>query len=318
MVNFYKYSMVLAFWLLLSCAEDQTHSITSGDIATRANGSLLTFFECLRDNNVTLVSAHRGGSRAGYPENGIETFELTTSEAAVIVEMDVVETSDGVLVVIHDSSLDRTTNMSGPVSEKSWEEIRSAHLVDHLGVETTFNPPSLMQTLEWAKDKTLLQIDMKPPVDVDDVVGQVIEAKATGRVFYIAYSIEDAKRIIERLPSAFVSIGIADQDDLEDVLASGVNTNQIHALARDVEENQTFLETLNSLGITTVGLTFDLPFERGGANTELDWQKVVRAYKARADSGIEILASNRPVDAFNALSADPAYQDSLHACLAGL
>lgn len=306
---------IIILTFISACSQEPSQTVTSEDIAKYADGALSAFFQCLRDNDVTLVSAHRGGPIEGYPENALETFERTTANAAVIVELDVVKSKDGQLFILHDNTLDRTTTLSGAVKDTNWKDIKDAALKDNRGNITVFNPPSLSETLNWAKKKVLLQIDMKPPLNVNDVVDEVIKSNAEGRVFYIAYSIEDAQKILEKLPNAFVSIGLANQAELELLLDSDIDTHQIHSLTPNVEKNKQFLKTLNSYGITTVGLTFDLAFENNSFAERVNWQEVVKQYQVRADSGIEILASNKPVDAFKALSKDQEYQKTLLFCL---
>ena len=68
-------------------------------------------------HHFTLI-AHRGDS-ASAPENTFASFDLAIEKGFDNVELDVQLTSDGVPVVIHDATLDRTTNASGPVSEIS-------------------------------------------------------------------------------------------------------------------------------------------------------------------------------------------------------
>ena len=314
----FKPCLYMFLLLVCACSQEASKGIASKDIAIYADGKLPSFFQCLRENNITLVSAHRGGPLKGYPENAIETFERTTESAAVIVELDVVKSMDGQLLVLHDSTLDRTTTMSGPVSQYNWSDIKEAYLEDDFGTATGFNPPSLEEALDWANERVLLQIDMKPPINVNDVIEAVLKAGAQGRVFYIAYSIEDAAKVLEKLPDAYVSLGIADQDELDTILASGIRTSQLHALTPDVENKKVFLKRLNDYGITTVGLTFDLDYEKSGFSKQHNWDEVVRQYQVRSNSGIEILASNRPVDAFKALSQKPGYEKALKSCLTGL
>ena len=69
------------------------------------------------------IIAHRGGS-AEAPENTLAAFRLAKENGAYGVEFDVDFTKDGRAVVIHDSTVDRTTNGKGLVSEFSFEEIR--------------------------------------------------------------------------------------------------------------------------------------------------------------------------------------------------
>ena len=71
-----------------------------------------------------LLIAHRGGSRLA-PENTLIAFERAIRWwRADVLELDVHPTRDGEAVVIHDQTLDRTTDASGPVAEHSLAEIR--------------------------------------------------------------------------------------------------------------------------------------------------------------------------------------------------
>ena len=69
----------------------------------------------LLDLHAQPVIAHRGGRLVG-PENTIEAFRLGLENGADALELDVRSTADGVAVVIHDATLDRTTDRSGPVA----------------------------------------------------------------------------------------------------------------------------------------------------------------------------------------------------------
>lgn len=73
---------------------------------------------------MTAVWAHRGASRSA-PENTLEAFELAHRLGADGVELDVQRTSDGRLVVIHDDTIDRTSDGSGPVAGMTLAELRS-------------------------------------------------------------------------------------------------------------------------------------------------------------------------------------------------
>jgi glycerophosphoryl diester phosphodiesterase len=72
---------------------------------------------------VTQVWAHRGASRDA-PENTLAAFELAIEQGADGVELDVQLSADGALVVIHDETLDRTTDATGKVSDHSLAELR--------------------------------------------------------------------------------------------------------------------------------------------------------------------------------------------------
>lgn len=76
-----------------------------------------------KDGVRPLVIAHRGGAGL-WPENTLYGFEKASSLGVDVIEIDVRSTSDGVLVVIHDGTLDRTTDGAGRVSEVTLAELK--------------------------------------------------------------------------------------------------------------------------------------------------------------------------------------------------
>ena len=70
-----------------------------------------------------LVIAHRGGARL-WPENTLYAFTHARDLGVDVLEMDLQVTADGVLVVMHDSTLDRTTDGTGPVNRLSLAELK--------------------------------------------------------------------------------------------------------------------------------------------------------------------------------------------------
>jgi glycerophosphoryl diester phosphodiesterase len=68
---------------------------------------------------VTLVVGHRGAA-AHAPENTMPSFELGVRQGADAIELDLHLSSDGALIVIHDDTLDRTSDGKGPVAAQDW------------------------------------------------------------------------------------------------------------------------------------------------------------------------------------------------------
>ena len=68
--------------------------------------------------------AHRGGSKI-VPENTIEGFREAVGLGPVVLELDVRTSADGEVVVIHDETVDRTTNGTGPVARMTLAELQS-------------------------------------------------------------------------------------------------------------------------------------------------------------------------------------------------
>ena len=91
---------------------------TGGDAGTTDAGSRGLFYE-----DRTLNIAHRGGRNLA-PESTLVAFQNALDVGADALELDVHATSDGVLVVMHDDTVDRTTDGTGAVKEMTFDEIR--------------------------------------------------------------------------------------------------------------------------------------------------------------------------------------------------
>lgn len=106
-----------------------------------------------------LITAHRGGHLES-PENSRAAIEEAIAAGAHIIELDVNQTADGELVIIHDKTVDRTTTGTGVVSEMTWAEL-SALPLTHRGVATEHRTITLREALSQTKDRVLVDLDFK-------------------------------------------------------------------------------------------------------------------------------------------------------------
>jgi glycerophosphoryl diester phosphodiesterase len=109
-----------------------------------------------------LVFAHRGGGGL-YPENTLEAFKYSASMGVDVLELDVHSTADGALVVMHDSTLDRTTNGAGRVSQMTLAQLKKLdagfHFTPDGGKTYPFRGkgvtvPTLQEIFDALPDKT--------------------------------------------------------------------------------------------------------------------------------------------------------------------
>jgi glycerophosphoryl diester phosphodiesterase len=135
-------------------------------VAMDSETTLSAYLRCLDEADVTLVSGHRGGPEPGFPENAVETFANTLSQGPFLLEVDVRRTADGVFVLMHDETLERTTTGTGRVDETDWAAMQTYRLIDNDGAVTAFRPPSLSEALAWAEGRAMLQLDVKSGVDI--------------------------------------------------------------------------------------------------------------------------------------------------------
>ncbi len=105
------------------------------------------------DKNI-YVAAHRGW-KSKYPENTLEAFEAALTLDVDQLETDVRVTKDGELVLIHDATVDRTTNGSGLVCELTFAELRA------LDAGNGNKIPTLIEFMELVKDHPTITLDIE-------------------------------------------------------------------------------------------------------------------------------------------------------------
>jgi glycerophosphoryl diester phosphodiesterase len=140
-----------------------------------------------------LLIAHRGGAGLA-PENTLEAFDGALSDwGADMLELDVRATRDGVVVVIHDDTVDRTCEGRGRVQDLTWDEIRTLdagyHFVDPEG-DPTFRGrgvrvPRIEDVLDAFPD-TRLNVEAKDSRSAPMLVRAILQRKAEGRVLVAA------------------------------------------------------------------------------------------------------------------------------------
>ena len=133
----------------------ETHVVKMNSIK-----DLQEYFKYSPDRDV-IISGHRGGMMPGYPENCIESCEKTLSLMPTFFEIDFSFTADSVLVLMHDLTIDRTTNGKGKVSDYTYEQLQGFNLIDRDGKLTPYKIPTLKEMLEWGKDKVVFNFDNK-------------------------------------------------------------------------------------------------------------------------------------------------------------
>ena len=152
-----------------------------------------------------LVVGHRGAM--GYcPENTLASFERAAQLGADWVELDVHLSRDGALVVIHDETLDRTTNGSGPVRERTLSELQ------RLDAGQGERIPTLEEVLAWARRRRIgVDVEIKnAPVYYAGIEAAVVRA------------VERCAMLEQVLVSSFDHRAVQRVGALEPRLATGV------------------------------------------------------------------------------------------------
>jgi glycerophosphoryl diester phosphodiesterase len=246
------------------------------------------FLSCL-EGRAAVVSAHRGGPAPGYPENAIETFQRTLSQIPALIETDVRRTKDGVLVLLHDETVDRTTTGSGTLSEMTLAEVKALRLVDMNGEATRFEVPTLQEALEAMRGRTVLQLDVKRGVGLSEVARAVKSAGAESYTALITYTDNGAVIAANQSGDLTVIAGASSMEEVRGLTERGVSEEQLVVWVGVLQkEDSAFWAQLGER---------DLPTS-GGALGRFDDRAAMGASGVYADleaGGLDIIATDRPL-----------------------
>ncbi len=119
----------------------------------------------LMQSSETLIFGHRGAS-ADAPQNTLPAFQLAMEQGAAGIELDVHLTADGQVVVIHDFTVERTTNGSGSVAEMTLDQIRALDAGLWFGEACRgVQVPTLREVFELLEGRLLINIEIKAATD---------------------------------------------------------------------------------------------------------------------------------------------------------
>ncbi len=171
---------------------------------------------------MTDIFAHRGAS-AIAPENTMAAFRSAITEGADGIELDVQRTRDGVIVVCHDETVDRTSNGTGFIRDLTLDELRTLDFsagIDHqdkLWFGSSEPIPTLEEVLDLLKPTTLkLNIELKNSeiryegmeIEVD---AMVMASGMADRVLYSSFNHESMLLLAEEgsvIPRALLYHGL--------------------------------------------------------------------------------------------------------------
>ncbi|MBX9974554.1 glycerophosphodiester phosphodiesterase family protein [Cytobacillus firmus] len=158
--------------------------------------------------------AHRGAT-AYAPENTIAGFDLAVDMKADYIEIDVQRSKDGELVVIHDTSVDRTTDGTGKVGDLTFDYLRSLDAGSWKGEQFAGEPiPTFEEILDRYHGKVGILIELKAPELYPGIEKQVADAlkernldkPQNEKIIIQSFNFESMKTMDQLLPK--VPIGV--------------------------------------------------------------------------------------------------------------
>lgn len=250
-----------------------------------------------KTDSTILISGHRGGREAGFPENSIEGFQQVLSKSTAFFEIDPRLTKDSVIVLMHDETLDRTTNGTGKVSDYTWDELQAFRLLDFEGNITTAMIPKLEEVFEWTKKKTVVNLDKKD-VPMQMIVDLIKDKKVQNYVMLTVHTGAQARFYYDRLPGVMLSVFARNDAEYEDIAISGVPwENMIAYVGPKIDNsNKHIVEKLHAKGVRCM-VSYS-PTHDKIRNTE----QRMAAYIKEVENSVykpDIIESDYPVDVWN-------------------
>ncbi len=176
-------------------------------------------------SSVVLVAAHRG-AHLEAPENSMPAFRTAIELGIDIIELDVRCTKDGKLVLMHDRTVDRTTNGRGPVDSFTFEEIRKLKLKFN-GKITEEQIPTLEEALLLAKGKILVDLDIKTAACINAIMETVEKTQTADNCFFFLGAPQHVKAIKAK-NSAFRTLLRTHRATQVDSALAMVKTEAVH------------------------------------------------------------------------------------------
>jgi glycerophosphoryl diester phosphodiesterase len=216
-----------------------------------------------------------------------------------IMEIDIATSSDGVLYLMHDDTLDRTTTGSGETGALSWSEIERLRLEDNEGEKTPYAPSRFDEALSWAEGRTILQLDIRRTTRYEDVAAEIKRQHAEDRVILIATSVASAEKLHRLLPNTMISLGLNSQSELNRAVAAGLPANRIIGYTgREDPRPRLF----SILGNSDVEVIFGTLGGEDSIDNTIEESGYEQLYADIAADGADIIATDRPAEAFEALA----------------
>jgi len=169
----------------------------------------------------TLIVAHRGFSSIA-PENSLSAFEAAIECGAPYFELDVQASADGVPMVIHDATLDRTSSSghTGRVDHLTLSELRQVHVgyPSKFGEEFTLEPlPTLADALTLANGRIKVCVEIKVS-GIEEAIVRDIRAQGMAADVVVFSFLPDVLSRVHELAPELPLLFLKEQASLQDLM----------------------------------------------------------------------------------------------------
>jgi glycerophosphoryl diester phosphodiesterase len=167
---------------------------------------------------MTLVVAHRGATPVA-PENTMEAYRRAVEMGADAIELDVQLTADGELALMHDDTVERTTDLTGVIATMTLTQLRAADAGFHFEAADGTYPfrgkglpvPTLQEVLDWLPDGIGLVVEVKARAATAATIQALrgSRVRAAGAVSLISFEeaiIDEARGLDPEIPTGYLLV----------------------------------------------------------------------------------------------------------------
>lgn len=179
-----------------------------------------------------LVAAHRA-EHPDFPENSIAAMKAAIRLGVDFIETDIRETKDGVMIIMHDKTVDRTTTGKGLVANMTYAELQQLFLL-HNGKPTTEKIPTFKEVLELVKGKVMLDIDYKAEGKraAKSTARLLRKTKIEKQALFFLYDYKDAPALRRMNKKIQFMMRAYSREDVDGIFNQGIEIPVIHADAK--------------------------------------------------------------------------------------
>jgi len=176
-----------------------------------------------------LVASHRAQSE-NNPENSVAAVKEMIAMGVDIVELDVRETKDGVLIIMHDKTVDRTTTGKGLVEAMTWKQLKKLYLL-HNGKPTEEKIPTFKEIVKLVKGNVMLDIDYKAEGEraAKSTLKIMRKKKIEHQCLFFLYDYKDADPLFKMNPHLQFMTRAYNKADVDSIFKLTMPVPVVHA-----------------------------------------------------------------------------------------
>lgn len=248
-----------------------------------ASASVMQLHGALNREGILGIISHRGAA-AIAPENTLTAMRVAFEQDVEFVEADVQLTADGVPILIHDPTLDRTTNGSGPIAAHTLAEIKALDAGSWFGAEfageTIPTLEEFVEALEPTTTRALIELKgIWQPEQVEALVEFLRSHYLVNRVALQSFELPTLEMLRETAPEFARVMLTREWDDVVAEQAVALQVSAVGARTKLFDRRPDLIEQLRTLGIGS--LVYTLNSERGWTHA--------------AEAGFDLVVTDDPV-----------------------